>query len=178
MTILDKTKTYLVGQMQYADGKGWRKKVKSELEPLGIHCFDPYDKPFVKDVDEGDSIRHTLKTKMEEGDLEYVSTYMRNIRIFDLNLVDRSDFIIANIIPNVASWGSAEELVTAVRMKKPIFICIEGGVKKCPLWILGMLPPKYIYNTIDEIIDMIKMINSGEKPIDAGRWRLLKHEYR
>ena len=66
---------------------------------------------------------------------------------YDLNLVDRSDFIIAHILPDVASWGSAEELVTAVRMKKPIFISMEGGKSQTPLWILGMLPHNYIYNS-------------------------------
>ena len=44
---------------------------------------------------------------------------MKQIRSYDLNLVDRSDFIIAHLFPEVASGGSAEEIVTAVRMKKP-----------------------------------------------------------
>ena len=38
---------------------------------------------------------------------------MSIVRSYDLNLVDRSDFIVAHILPDVASWGSAEELVTA-----------------------------------------------------------------
>jgi hypothetical protein len=178
MNILNKTKTYLVGNMQYADGSGWRKQVRETLEPLNITVFDPYDKPFVKDVDEGNSIRATMKEKMENGDYDYVQQKMREIRIFDLNLVDRSDFIIAHIIPHVASWGSAEELVTAVRMKKPTFISVEGGKSKCPLWILGMFPHRYIYNNIDEILNVIKGIDNGQISINNDRWRLLKPEYR
>ena len=103
---------------------------------------------------------------------------MREIRAFDLNLVDRSDFIVAHFIPDVASWGSAEELVTAIRMKKPVFLSIEGGKKKTPLWIMGMLPHKYIYNNVNEIIDKIKEIDSGRKKIDNERWRLLRKELR
>ena len=66
---------------------------------------------------------------------------MRTVRTYDLNLVDRSDFIIAHIIPAVASWGSAEELVTAIRMKKPVFISMEGGKKKNPTMDDGSITP-------------------------------------
>ena len=103
---------------------------------------------------------------------------MTQVRSYDLNLVDRSDFIIAHLLPDVASWGSAEELVTAVRMKKPIFISMEGGKTKTPLWIMGMIPHNYIYDSIEEIMDMIKQIDSGEKKIDSDRWRLLRKELR
>lgn len=178
MSVLTKTKTYLVGHMQYSNGQEWRKKVRDTLNPLNITVFDPYDKPFIKDVDEGNTVRSILTEKMKSGDYDYVQNKMREIRIFDLNLVDRSDFIIANIIPDVASWGSAEELVTAVRMKKPTFISIEGTKKKTPLWLMGMFPHKYIYNDIDEILDVIIKIDNGDIEINNDRWRLLKNEYR
>ena len=99
-------------------------------------------------------------------------------RSYDLNLVDRSDFIIAHLLPDVASWGSAEEIVTAVRMKKPVFVSMEGGKTKTPLWMMGMMPHKYIYDSIEDVVDMIKRIDNGEKEIDSDRWRLLRKELR
>ena len=178
MNLLKKTKTYLVGHMQYADGSGWRQYVRNQLEPIDITVFDPYDKPFIKDVEEGNDIRASLKNLMEEGKYDEVHARMKEIRIYDLNLVDRSDFIIAHIIPDIASWGSAEELVTANRAKKPIFLSIEGGKKRCPLWILGTIPHRYVYNSLTEIVDTIKCINNGSIQIDSDRWRLLKEEFR
>lgn len=175
---LNKTKTYLVGHMQYSNGEDWRNLVKKELDPLGITAFDPYAKPFIKDVEEGSSVRASMMADVESGNLELVQEKMRQIRIFDLNLVDRSDFIIARIIPHIASWGSAEELTTSCRMKKPTFIAVEGGRKKTPLWLLGMFPSKYFYDSIEDVIDMVKRIDSGEHRIDSDRWRLLKKEYR
>ena len=103
---------------------------------------------------------------------------MKTVRAYDLNLVDRSDFIVAHLVPDVASWGSAEEIVTAVREKKPVFISMEGGKSKTPLWMLGMLPHKFIYNNLDEVIEMLYAIDNGSKPIDSDRWRLLRKEYR
>ena len=86
----------------------------------------------MKNIDEGESKRKEMLESLSQGKYEEVSEWMRDVRSYDLNLVDRSDFIIAHLIPDVASWGSAEELVTAVRMKKPIFLSIEGGKKKTP----------------------------------------------
>ena len=178
MNLLDKTRTYLVGHMQYASGRDWREEVTEELAPIGIKIFNPYDKPFVKDVDEDEDTRLSIAHCMEHGYFNDVADRMKLIRSYDLNLVDRSDFIIAHLLPEVASWGSAEEIVTAVRMKKPIFISMEGGKHKTPLWMMGMLPHQYIYDSIESGVDMINKIDSGEKNIDSDRWRLLKKELR
>ena len=176
--LLEKTRTYLVGHMQYASGRDWRKYVESELEKLNIVTFNPYRKPFVKDVEEDEEARHKTLEDMAKGYYNDVAERMRTIRSYDLNLVDRSDFIIAHLVPEVASWGSAEEIVTAVRMKKPIFISMEGGKKATPLWMMGMVPHKYIYDSIEDIIEMIKDIDVGYKEIHSDRWRLLKEDLR
>lgn len=175
---LYKTKTYLVGHMQYLSGRNWRKEVANQLQPLNVTCFDPYQKPFVKDVEEDEASREEMETWMKTQQYDRVTHRMKMVRSYDLNLVDRSDFIIAHLVPDVASWGSAEEIVTAVRMKKPIFVSMEGGKSKTPLWMLGMLPHKYIYNNLDEVIEMIYAIDNGSKPIDSDRWRLLQKQYR
>lgn len=176
--ILDKTRTYLVGHMQYSNGRNWREYVEKELETLNITVFNPYKKPFVKDVSEDETARTRMADDMVNGYYSDVAERMSTVRSYDLNLVDRSDFIVAHLLPDVASWGSAEELVTAVRMKKPIFISMEGGKDKTPLWMMGMIPHNYIYNTIEEVLKIIKQIDSGEKTIDSDRWRLLRKDLR
>lgn len=176
--LLYKTKTYLVGHMQYLSGRDWREEVAEKLKDLSITCFDPYKKPFIKDVEEDEASRQEMEAWMKTKQYDRVTDRMKTVRSYDLNLVDRSDFIIAHLVPDVASWGSAEEIVTAVRMKKPIFISMEGGKAKTPLWMLGMLPHKYIYNSLDEVLEMLYAIDNGIKPIDSDRWRLLRKEYR
>ena len=176
--LLKKTKTYLVGHMQYLSGRDWRQEVMDALLPLGITCFNPYDKPFIKDVEEDEDTRDEMDSWMKTKQYDRVTDRMKTVRSYDLNLVDRSDFIVAHLVPDVASWGSAEEIVTAVRMKKPIFVSMDGGKAKTPLWMLGMFPHKYIYNSLDEIVNMLYAIDNGNKKIDSDRWRLLKKEYR
>jgi len=176
--LLENTRTYLVGHMQYVSGRNWREYAEDRLIPMGIKIFNPYKKPFVKDVDEDEDMREKVQQDMEKGFFSDVAQRMKLIRSYDLNLVDRSDFIIAHLLPEVASWGSAEEIVTAVRMKKPIFISMEGGKSKTPLWMMGMLPHHYIYDSIEEVINMIEQINNGDKKIDSDRWRLLRRDLR
>ena len=164
--------------MQYLSGRDWRQEVTEKLSDLNITCFNPYEKPFMKDVEEDEASRIEMETWMKTKQYDRVAEKMKTVRSYDLNLVDRSDFIIAHLVPEVASWGSGEEIVTAVRMKKPIFIGMEGGKAKTPLWMLGMMPHKYIYNSLDEIIDMLYAIDNGSKTIDSDRWRLLRKQYR
>lgn len=178
MNLLYKTKTYLVGHMQYVSGRDWRKDITDKLKPLNITCFNPYEKPFIKDVEEDEASREEMETWMRTKQYDRVTDRMKMVRAYDLNLVDRSDFLIAHLVPDVASWGSAEEIVTAVREKKPVFVSMEGGKSKTPLWMLGMFPHKYIYNSLDEIVEMLYAIDSGNKPIDSDRWRLLRKEFR
>lgn len=164
--------------MQYLSGRDWRQEVTEKLSDLNITCFNPYEKPFMKDVEEDEASRIEMETWMRTKQYDRVAEKMKTVRSYDLNLVDRSDFIVAHLVPEVASWGSAEEITLAVREKKPVFISMEGGKAKAPLWMLGMMPHKYIYNSLDEIIDMLYAIDNGSKTIDSDRWRLLRKQYR
>jgi|ERR1035437_500962 nucleoside 2-deoxyribosyltransferase len=176
--ILYKTKTYLAGAMQYKNGEDWRNRIQPELEKINITVFNPYHKPFVKDISEDDKARKHIEELIQEKKYDEVQERMRVVRSYDLNLVDRSDFIVAHIDPKVPTYGTVEELVTAVKIKRPTFISIDGGKCKCPYWLFGMFPHKYIYDSIDEVLDMILKIDSGDKEIDSDRWRLLRKELR
>lgn len=177
--ILNHTKVYVVGAIQYDNNaREWRERATIELAKLGIIVFNPFEKPFVNSVPEDEMTKSFLLNKLADGDFETVRNHMKLIRAYDLRCVDLSDFIIANIDPQTASWGSADEIFTSLRMKKPVFLIVKGGVKKCPLWLLGSIPINFIYESLDDVIaDLIK-IDSGEKPIDCKYWKLLKPELR
>ena len=87
--------------MQYASGRDWRDEVTQELEKINITCFNPYKKPFIKDVEEGEASRIEMETWMKTKQYDRTAERMRTVRSYDLNLVDRSDFIIAHLVPEV-----------------------------------------------------------------------------
>lgn len=178
LQLLNKTKCYLVGHMQYQNGESWRNVVKDRLGKLGVTCFDPYHKPFLNSFEEDDNTRSSLLNMMSEEKYDDVSDYMKKVRREDLRLCDISDFIFCRISPSIASWGSAEEIFWSNRMKKPVFLVVEGGKKATPLWLLGTIPHKYIYGSIEEALQMLERIHTGEKEINSDRWHLLKENYR
>lgn len=175
---LFKSRCYLIGHMQYLDGRGWRDCVKDALKHTGINFFDPYHKPFTHDVPEDEDSRKQMLGWMETEQYDLVQQRMWSVRGYDLRLCDICDFFIAHINPTIASWGSAEEIITVIKEKKPLFLSVEGGKNKTPLWLMGSLPHKYIYNNIEEITETINAIDSGIVKLNSDRWKLLKTELR
>ena len=43
---------------------------------------------------------------------------------------------------------------------------------------MGMIPHQYIYDTIEDVVEMLYEIDDGHKEIDSYRWRLLRKELR
>ena len=74
---LENTRTYLVGHMQYASGRNWRDYVEEELTSLNIKIFNPYKKPFVKDVNEDEESRLSVAHCMEHGYYNDVAERMK-----------------------------------------------------------------------------------------------------
>lgn len=176
--LLYKTTTYLCGPMEYMDGVPWREFCIERYKKMNIRTFDPYNKPFLDEIDESQEFRDSLTELREQGKLEAVHRHMKTIRAYDLSCCDRVDFLTVYLVPKLASWGTAEEIVTANRAKKPIFITVEGGIKNTPLWLLGMLPPHYFYNDLESMVSNIEAINSEKIAIDSTRWKLLDYQYR
>jgi hypothetical protein len=178
MGLLKRTKVYLCGGMQYCNGADWRKKVQKELEKMDIIVYNPFNKPFINSRRENKKTHFWLKGLMHSGKYDKVAKYMAEVRREDLRIVDLSDYIFVYIDPKVYTVGSFEEMFWANREKKPIFLVVEGGKKETPFWLMAVLPSRFIYNNIDEALEMIKRIDSGQKKLDSNRWRLLKLKYR
>jgi hypothetical protein len=178
--LLYKTKSYLMGSMEFSDGRGWREEVKKELDGRNITFLDPYVKPFIHEVAEDESSRQEMAIWRENGDFDRVAKRMKRVRSDDLRCIDISDWLLAFIKPKVASWGTGEEIPSAIRQKKAVFLAIDDpkGVKACPFWFFGMIPHKYIYGSLEEAIETIKGIDEGRVDISSDRWHLLKHSYR
>jgi len=178
--LLKDTRCYLIGHMQYANGRGWRDIVKETFKETGIKFYDPYHKPFVHDIPEDETSRADMLHWMETEQYDLVAQRMKEVRGYDLRLCDVCDWFVAVIKPSVASWGSAEEITTVIREKKPLFLIIDDprGKRACPLWLMGVLPHKYIYDTLEEAIQTIKYIDEGIVKMSSDRWKLLKPELR
>jgi nucleoside 2-deoxyribosyltransferase len=177
MNLLNKTKTYLAGPMEFGSNNlSWREEVEDFLSGMNITVMSPFNPPFIEKIDEGK--QGFLKSVRENGDLYDLEERMKKIRRFDLGMVDKCDFMIVKLDPEVPTFGTLDELVHAEGMNKPIFLWCKGGKRKCPLYIYSLVSPKYMYDSLEDLLNKIKEINSGQMEIDSKRWRLLKMEYR
>ena len=50
INLLEKTKTYLVGHMQYSEGRDWREYVEQELEQLNVTVFNPNNLVYILQI--------------------------------------------------------------------------------------------------------------------------------
>lgn len=181
MGLLQGTSCYLIGSIEGASdaGRGWRQEVKSDLGELGIKCYDPCEKPFLKDIDETESMQVLVKRLRQERDYDRLAKAMKEIRHYDLRLCDLATFGFAYIDLDCPTCGSWEEISwLAARLNKPLFFVCKQGKDHIPLWMFGLMPHKYFYDSIKEAVQMIWDIDSGRKPIDSDRWKLLRKEYR
>lgn len=179
MGILYKTKCYLIGAIENdAQGLEWRQKIEDELKDTGIVFLNPYNKPFLFAINETEEFKQKLRDLRQYGRYDELAAIVKQIRREDLSLVDRSDFVIFYYDITKPTCGSWEESFLAVKIKRPVFIIIKQGKKQCPIWLFGCLPHKYIYSSEDEVIDVLKKIDGGNKTLDSDRWRLLNFDVR
>ncbi len=178
--LLKNTQCYLVGPMQYFNGKDWREDFSSFANKLGVKIYDPYHNSFVNDVPEDDSSRQEMRHWMEIERYDLVASRMKMVRGHDLRCCDKCDWFVAVIKPKIASWGSAEEITTIIRAKKPLFLVIDDpdGKKATPLWLMGIMPHKYIYDNIAQVKETVAAIDSGIIKMSSDRWKLFKPEKR
>lgn len=178
--LLRNTQCYLIGHMQYVNGESWRDDFTEFAEKMSVKIYDPYHKPFMHDIPEDEVSRQEMKHWMMTEQYDLVANRMKSVRGYDLRCCDKGDWFVAVIKPAIASWGSAEEITTIVREKKPLFLVIDDplGKRACPLWLMGVIPHKYIYNTIEEVKETVTAINAGIVKMSSDRWKLFKPEKR
>lgn len=178
MNRLKKTRTYLVGPIQYACGRKWREEITDFLTQKGISVLDPYKGQMMGDVPEDKELHSWFKTLVNKGDFDTLSKELKKIRNRDLRFVDLSDYIIGYINPKIYTCGTWEEIFLANRQKKQIFLVVEGTKKDAPYWLFGTIPHKFIFDSFEELKEYLTKIDSGEEPIENTRLHLLKEEYR
>ncbi len=177
--ILRKTRVYLSGPINYSvDAYTWREYLKIELNKLGVICFDPLDKPFIDSHPEGPETTARYLSLLKEGKFEQVHQEIKKVRADDLRMCDICDWGIVFLPKDVRTVGTIEELAELNRQKKTILVVCPEGKELIPLWIYGMLNPKFFYSSLEECLEDIKTIDSGAMPVESRRFRLLREEYR
>lgn len=175
---LDEAIVYLSGPIDKAKdlGRGWRKDFISKVPHLGMQIIDPCNKPasFVHEV-KGDV--RTVTAMRDKKQWVELQQFVKKFRREDLRFTDVSDFLVVYIDPDVPSYGTLDELFTAEDQKKPCFCVVKGGIDKLPTWLFGVFRLEEVFATVDECIEHLNKIDSGEIEMDR-RWVLFRRQLR
>lgn len=164
---------YTAGPLDYMclkQATKWRDQVENDLGPLGIHVLSPLKKPVQeKDVGETQQDKDNLIRLKKEGNFDEVRRIMKRVVRLDLSLVDRSDFIIAQIDTGVHLCGTYHEIIMADAQRKPTLLFAQGGKANVPNWIFGIVPHEMVFDSLDLLLGYVKWVDQGK--IDPGpRW--------
>lgn len=163
---------YLAGPIDYAEdlGVGWRQYITPKLRALGMYVLDPTNKPTAeKKLYENAENHAQRKAWKEAGEFEILHKTGKPVRSFDLRCTDKADCIVVYLDASIQMTGTLEELFTSNKDKKPVLVFCKQGRKAIADWIYWTIPPKYIFETIDDVLDYIKKIDSGAET-DNSRW--------
>lgn len=175
---LNDSMCYLSGAIDRAVdlGKGWRKDFIKKASHLGMQIIDPCNKPasFVHEVKGDVRSVNVLRENKQWAELQQ---FVKKFRREDLRFTDVSDFIIVYIDPDIPSYGTLDELFTAEDQQKPCLCIIKGGIEKLPTWLFGVFRLEEVFATVDECIEHLNKIDSGEIEMDR-RWVIFRKQLR
>lgn len=170
-------RVYLAGAMDRVPDGGvmWRERVTPRLNAMGVIVMDPCHKPYEGAV-EDDQSRDERRAYKRLGRLDKTREVMRPIRRMDLHMVDVSDFLVASIDVEVHACGTYEEVTWANRQKKPVLCWIQQGVVHTPDWLLAVLPPAFLFDSVNDLMGYLEYIDRSPVIETLNRWYTPKFE--
>lgn len=165
MNYLENKRVYLSGAIENSDsGTNWRIEPKKILQnEFGLDIFDPYEDPKQQFVP-------ALKEARKKRDIEEIRRVAKDFVKKDLILVERADFLIANIISHIPTTGTTDEILFAARTsRKPTLLVCEEGIEHIPFWFFGCIKLEFMFNSWDELYSYLRDVNLG-KYKENDRW--------
>lgn len=136
-------------------GKSWRSFLAKYLQDtFFLKVTDPLNDPKQNEYS-------SAKLYLERKNYDEVNRIAKNFVRKDLGLVDRQDFIIVVIKPDIPTYGTTHEIINAINQKKPCLIVCEQGKSSIPLWLYGIINHKYMFSTFLGLFKYLDEIDNG-----------------
>ena len=169
---------YLAGPIDNAKdlGVSWRREFQEKVKSLNanISVLDPTNKPLsVSDTSETQEEQNLIKNFKKNEQWDELTKFVKKFRRVDLRCVDHANLVVVYIDPSIHMLGSYDEILTAEDQHKPILAIIEGGRQRASSWLFAVMKWQEMFSSIDECIEYLNQMNSGEIELD-DRWVFLK----
>lgn len=112
------------------------------------------------------------KYLFDNNQFQEIRRQMKIIVRKDLRCIDISDFGIFYLPKDVKTVGTIHEIIESDRQKKPTIIICPEGKKYIPAWIFGIVPLNYMFESLDELINYLNLIDTKEE-VEDDRWQFI-----
>ena len=180
MHTLKGTTVYTIGNLEYGSfgfAAKWRQEVRESLEPIGVRVLSPLDNVFKTFAPESAGWNKSLKEDLKNPKKwNFVHEEAKKIRNRDLAMVDISTFLIACLDPTLPTFGTIDEIITAKRACKPVFLVIpEKGYEGIPIWLASYFKYNWVYNSLKQVLIQLHMINENPvEDLNNKYWKIFK----
>lgn len=148
-------------------GSHWRERLTPFLREIGVLIYNPLSKSLDMGLEDDDA-RVLRKQLREQGDWDRLGEIMRTIRVADLQMVDKADFVLCYLDLDASPCGTFEELFWANRLKRHCIVWCPQGKERVPDWIFGTLDHNLFFSTEAEVKCFLASINGRGHP--DPRW--------
>jgi len=131
--------TYLAGAIEQDTedgGQSWRNVITPTLDKMGIFVADPCKtEPLATGMDVV-TAQDQFNRWIKGGRYDLFAEKFELVVQKDMRMVNRSDFIIVHLFPDIGTTGTIHEMARAWRLKKPIYLIYYGAVSSLSKWAL------------------------------------------
>jgi len=131
--------TYLAGPIELDTddgGQKWRDVITPALDEVGIYVQDPCKtEPLATGMDVV-TAQEQFNRWIKGGRYDLFADKFKLIVEKDMRMVNRSDFIIVHLFPDIGTTGTIHEMARAWRLKKPIYLIYYGPISQLSKWAL------------------------------------------
>lgn len=156
------------------NGRGWRDALTPFLRDLGVTVYDPLNKPIATGLEDDDS-RMLRKKLIECGEWDELSRIMREVRIADLRMVDKADFLVIHVDTDIHLCGTYEEIFWANRSKKPAIVHCKQGKAGLPQWLFGTIRHEMVFSSWEAVRSYLWHVHTAAEVDHLKRWLFFKH---
>jgi hypothetical protein len=163
----------------HSEAKSWRARLAEFLTSRGGLVMSPLDKPSNDpDIAETEEDKSKLAGLKAAGNFDEVQRIMKKVCQMDLKMVDRSDFVVAQVDVSAHMCGTYDEIFFNELLRHPTLIFVEGGKGNAPNWLYGRVKHQNIFGSLDELIEHLKWID--QTPVSEirkvnKRWFFFDH---
>jgi len=120
-------------------GQSWRNSITPGLDNAGIYVQDPVKTEALATGMDVMEAQVKFNEWIQSGNYPLFESKFKKIVEKDIRLVNRSDFLIVHLFPDIPTIGTIHEMALCWMQKKPIYLIWKDAKSKLSKWALYLV---------------------------------------